>query len=303
MKLGKSLVLIDHAARVTRGDGTPRGGNVILLAAEDRVAQTIRPRLRAAGADLDRVYVIRSIIDPSGKESWPALRHDVEVIEEQAASLGDVLLIGIDPITAYLAGVDDHKATELRNVLLPLGKMAERLGSAVIAVNHVGKAPVLNAKHRALGSVAYGGTCRANYLFARDPDDSGRVLVMDNGCNLGPPAPTLAYTIEPSPTVGSIPIVRWDGSPVDKTADEVVAAEYAAVRAARHSEPVRDIAKAWLLERLKAGPVPQPDLEQEAKALAISWATVRRAKDDMGIKPTRSGFGKAGVWMWELPSP
>src|SRR5262249_40356121 len=143
-KLGKSLTMNTYVACTSSGTGMhgecpTRCGSVILLAAEDLVAQVVKPRLRVAGADLTKIHVIRSVLDPVGKEAWPALRQDIETIEEAARSLGDVVLIGIDPVTAYLAGVDDHKGTELRNVLLPLSRMAERLNIAVVLINHVGK--------------------------------------------------------------------------------------------------------------------------------------------------------------------
>ncbi|HLK10047.1 MAG TPA: AAA family ATPase [Candidatus Binatia bacterium] len=57
---GKSTVAYDVAARVSAGramplDNTPRDpAGVIILSAEDGLADTIRPRLEAADADLDR---------------------------------------------------------------------------------------------------------------------------------------------------------------------------------------------------------------------------------------------------------
>ena len=56
--LGKSFITLDIAARVTRGpigrmvQSTGQPGSVIVLSAEDDAADTIRPRLEAAGADL-----------------------------------------------------------------------------------------------------------------------------------------------------------------------------------------------------------------------------------------------------------
>jgi hypothetical protein len=305
-KLGKSLKLTHDAACVStgrplHGEKTTRDpGSVILLAAEDLIAQTIRPRLRVAGADLSRVHVIRTTITAAGSEVWPSLLTDIEAIEDAAKSLGDVLLIGIDPVTGYLETVNDHRASELRNVLLPLSRMAERLGCAVELVNHVGKAPVMNAKHRVLGSVAYGGTCRANYLFAKDPDDPGRVLMMDNGGNLGAPVPTLAYRIEAK---DGHPILTWYEDPVEKTADDVVAAELLAGTHAQQSESVRDIAKAFLQNALKCGPVLEADLKLAADALNLSWRTVKRAKKELGVESKREGFGKEGAWFWKFPTP
>src|SRR5260370_42484966 len=57
---GKSLVATDLCARITTGrpfpDGCPSLGprNVIFLDAEDNKNDTILPRLRAAGADMNR---------------------------------------------------------------------------------------------------------------------------------------------------------------------------------------------------------------------------------------------------------
>jgi hypothetical protein len=58
--LGKSLLALDLAARVTTGrdmpDTTPGvDGGVVLLSAEDDLAATVRPRLETAWADLDRL--------------------------------------------------------------------------------------------------------------------------------------------------------------------------------------------------------------------------------------------------------
>jgi hypothetical protein len=306
-KLGKSLTLVYHAACASRGrpmHGEQTAlppGSVILLSAEDPVAQVLRPRLRAAEADLDKVHIIRSVMEPGGTDVWPCLKTDIEAIEDAVCELGDVLLIGVDPVTAYLGGVDDYRGTELRNVLIPLAKMAERMNVAVELVHHVGKVPVANAKHRALGSVAYGGVCRANYLVAKDPDDPGRILLLDNGGNLGAPASTLAYKIES--TLDGLPVVSWYADPVNKTAADVVAAEIRAMRSAGHAESARGAARAWLLQRLKAGSVHVNDLRAEAEAHGISWRTVQNAKKDLNVIAIKTGFAEGDPWTWDLGSP
>jgi hypothetical protein len=66
---GKGQVLCDMVARITRGDSWPCGegsaplGNVILLTAEDDVRDTVTPRLKAAGADLERVEIVQMVRD------------------------------------------------------------------------------------------------------------------------------------------------------------------------------------------------------------------------------------------------
>src|SRR5881398_3739736 len=62
--VGKSLITIDLAARLSRGGPLPDGcvaGRphlTLLLSAEDGAADTTRPRAEAAGADLDRVVTV-----------------------------------------------------------------------------------------------------------------------------------------------------------------------------------------------------------------------------------------------------
>ncbi len=229
-KLGKSFVTIAMAASVSRGaplpmDDRPRDpASVIIMSAEDDVGRTIVPRLRSAGANLDKIHILESVILEDGTEALPSLRSDLDRIEEAAGSLGDCKLIIIDPITAYLFGIDDHHNVELRGVLSPLKRLAESLGIAVVLVSHTNKAGGPNGKYRVQGSIAYVGACRANFLFLKDREDptGRRVLMLDNGCNLAPTVPTLACRIEDR---GDGPRVEWETEPVPITTEEALAAE------------------------------------------------------------------------------
>ena len=62
--VGKSLLTLDLAARVTTGAPMPDGspgvhGSVLLISAEDDIADTVRPRFVAAGGDLTRLRALR----------------------------------------------------------------------------------------------------------------------------------------------------------------------------------------------------------------------------------------------------
>ena len=52
-------------------------------------------------------------------------------------------------------------------------------------------------------------------------------------------------------------------------------------------------------ELLANGPVPVPQIEDDAKAAGMSWATVRRAAEDLGIVTEKAGY--ADGWAWRLP--
>ena len=169
------------------------------MSAEDDPSRTIIPRLKAAGADLSRVHILESVVVAGGGEALPSLRADMAHIAAVADRLGDCRLIVIDPVSAYLGGVDDHRNAEVRGILSPLKQMAERLNAAVVLLSHLSKGGSSNPQQRVIGSIAYVGACRANFLFVKDREDptGRRVLMLDNGGNLARrprPWPTASRT-------------------------------------------------------------------------------------------------------------
>src|SRR5262249_5102708 len=134
---GKSFFATDVAARVTRGRGWPDGkpcpdGSVLMLAAEDDLADTVRPRLDAAGADPARVVALQGV---RGKDGHPrgVTLDDIDVIASALATMPDCRLVIIDPIGSYLgAGTDAHRDNEVRAKLAPLAAFAREYGVAVL---------------------------------------------------------------------------------------------------------------------------------------------------------------------------
>jgi putative DNA primase/helicase len=305
-KRGKSFVSLTLAAAVSRGAPMPGGpipagpASVVLMSAEDDASRTIKPRLRAAGADLSRIQNLESILPNDGGETLPSLRHDLELIEAAADSLGDCRLIVIDPVTAYLGGVDDHRNGELRGVLLRLMKAAERLGAAVVLLSHLSKSASTDAQQKVIGSVAYTAASRANFAFAKDRDDpTGRRVVMaDLGGNLAERADTLGFVIADR---GDGPRVEWLADPIHLTAEEALAAEQAALRDAVTS-PERHEAEQWLKEVLARGPQPAAKLREAAKGAGIAKRTLDRAKTAVGVQSEKAGFGLESGWTWSLPT-
>jgi AAA domain/Primase C terminal 2 (PriCT-2) len=90
--VNKSTLALDLTSRITRGDVLPNNegraplGNVIILSAEDDVADTIRPRLEVAGADLDRVHAITAVkLKKNGRRTFD-LTQDIERLYHSVAS-------------------------------------------------------------------------------------------------------------------------------------------------------------------------------------------------------------------------
>jgi putative DNA primase/helicase len=104
---GKSLILADMIARASRGDSWPCNegrapiGNVVFLTAEDDLDDTMIPRLIAAGADRKRVYFMQMVKKTGGGSRTFSLLTDLELLERKVVEIGDVVFVGIDPLSAY----------------------------------------------------------------------------------------------------------------------------------------------------------------------------------------------------------
>lgn len=184
--LGKSQAALAIAAIVTTcgrwpvsGERAERGA-VVILSAEDDPADTIRPRLEAAGGDLGRCYLIEAAQD-MGADGKPRRRgfsvvDDLPRLDAQLRRIGDVALIIIDPITAYLGAIDSHRNAEVRAALAPLADLAAQHGAAILAISHLRKSLAGEAVLQVIGSLAFGAAARAVYLVTRDPEDRERRL-------------------------------------------------------------------------------------------------------------------------------
>ena len=85
--VGKSSILYDLAARTSRD-----GLHVIVVTAEDHLAAVVRPRLEAAGAELEKVVIY------TGEVTFPESVTELEVlIEEHKAAL-----LILDPLVAFI---------------------------------------------------------------------------------------------------------------------------------------------------------------------------------------------------------
>src|SRR5262249_27293860 len=75
-------------------------------------------------------------------------------------------------------------------------------------------------------------------------------------------------------------------------ANEAMAADNGSHR----EERPRDTAQTFLGQLLAGGPVPSTQVKTDTEAAGLSWATVRRAQDALGVVPRQEGK----QWGWEL---
>jgi hypothetical protein len=315
--LGKSQVAIFIASAVTTGNTWPdsatvaSAGNVIILSAEDGLADTTRPRFDAAGGDPTRVRVVRAVeTAANGAKARGSfnLGADLLLLEEQIRSFGDVRLIIIDPLSSYMGNVDSHKNTDVRAVLEPISEMAERLRVAVLAITHLSKGDG-RAINRFVGSIAFVAAARAAFAVVSDPDDDSRSrrLLLQVKNNIAPLQPGLAFRVEQHEVAPGIvgSAISWDdAAPVTMTADQALTA-----RADRGTTTAKDDAVEFLREVLANGPVDVLDIEAEARSGAM-LSNTRRLKENkpfrdaakaLGVVKKRLGFGPGARMQWSLP--
>lgn len=298
---GKSTAALNITACTTRGwpmpgetqASVPRG-SVVLLSAEDGLADTIRPRLDAAGADCTRVVALKAIMshDENGDYRRPLdLARDIERIEAAVGEVQDCRLVVIDPVSAYMGeDTDSHENAAVRRVLAPVAEMAERLGVAVLAITHMRKAEG-KAMYRAMGSLAFIAAARSALAVCEDPEDPGKRLLLPVKSNLSAPPEGLAFRIIPRDDVATI---EWLAGAVTMTVDEALA-----TRPRRGPGAGRvDEAAAWLQAELADGKRHAAEISAVAVKAGISAATLQRAKAVVGVRSVKDGLG---VWAWELP--
>jgi putative DNA primase/helicase len=309
--VGKSQITASITAVVTAGGSWPVdcqpciAGEVLILSAEDDPADTMRPRLEAAGVDLRRAHIVDGVIrgyEGSGhrQDRMFCLEKDLQALDRKLAELANVAVLIIDPITAYLGKTDSHKNAEVRGLLAPLADLAARHNVAIIAISHMPKAIGTQAVMRIIGSVAFVAAARAAYLVTTDSEDKTRRLFLPTKNNLGPDTTGLSFRIEaatvPSPD-GPIETSRvaWDLEPVLITADEAI---QAADCGPKRTSAI-DKAKLWLQVVLADGPMDVGEVLQKAKAEGITEKTVRRAKKALGVEAVKLAMD--GGWSWSLP--
>jgi len=294
---GKTFVGLDMAARITAGrpwpdaqgpQDAPTPGNVIILTSEDHLEFTIRPRLNAMQADPARIVALKGVTGPAGDEFFDVLRH-LPALETLTRNVGDVRLVLIDPLTAFLGATDQNRNGEVRTALARLSDLAERYGCAIVGISHLSKDTGKQAIHRTIGSVAFSATARAVWLVSEDKQDSERRLLVPVKMNLGPMAKSLAFRVKDMAVI-------WEAGQFDYAADDVLTALDANQRTAI------DEAVEWLRSLLADGRMQSKEIRRLARQEGITAETLKRARSKLGVVAEKEGIGSMSVWYCSLPA-
>lgn len=170
---GKTTVVLQIIAKLTKGEPIlneiteeetgVKPINVIYQTAEDGLGDTIKPRLLAAGADCSRVLVIDD-------QDQPLTMVDARL--EEAIIQTKARLVVLDPIQGFLgAGVDMHRANEIRPLMKRISVLAEKYQCAIILIGHMNKNSNGKSSYRGLGSIDFQAAARSVLIVGRVKDE------------------------------------------------------------------------------------------------------------------------------------
>ena len=317
---GKTTIAVDFAATVTAGTAWPDGtqatkGNVVIWSGEDGIADTLLPRLIAAGANKERVFFVDVVKDKAGPRPFDPSK-DMPALEKTIADVGGADLIIIDPIVSAVGG-DSHKNAEVRKGLRPVVDLAMSVNAAIIGITHLSKGSKdSNALERVTGSLAFGAVARVVYITIKKAapeeqnEEEGSYSLLPKASsvsafircksNIGPRGGGFEYelssrTLVDHPTIETSSVIwrrKLTGDP------EWLMAEYESKIGP--TEKAIDTAKSFLKRLLKNGPMWGKDVLTYGAQQNMSESTLIRAKKEEGIISKKQTNGR---WFWSLPEP
>lgn len=280
---GKTTLVLAVAALLTRGGPMPESGaqcepfTVIYQTAEDGIADTIKPRLVAVGADCARVAVI--------DESSQPLSFGDDRLERAIRQVGAKMLI-LDPLQAYLGGtVDMHRANEIRPLFARLGAVAERTGCAVVIIGHMNKMSGAKGIQRGLGSMDIPAVARSILLVGRDRDNPNVRIMAHLKSSLAAEGRSIAFSLDEN--MG----FRWIGY-YDISAEELLNGG----RTADGWQTKQSRAEQLLTVLLTEGDKSCSDIYAALDAEQIGRRTAENAKKAIGAVSYKLG----ACWYWTL---
>jgi putative DNA primase/helicase len=256
------------------GTANGKAGDVIILSAEDNPADTIVPRLMAAGADLSRIHIVKAVRDHNRERPFD-LSVDLEGLE-RAHDLRRVKLVLIDPISSYLGVANRNNGGVVRAIQDRLASFVAKHELAALTVFHLNKSSGASAITRIMGSTEWVAVPRAVFLVIEEAGTDRRLfLPLKN--NLAPDRVGYAFRIENRIVADGIKTsaVVWDGDPVTITADEALAA-------AAKNKKASSTAMDFLQQLLRDGPVDQTEAVRLGAEAGFTEKNLRMARENLG---------------------
>ncbi|MFR0714565.1 AAA family ATPase [Enterobacterales bacterium BD_CKDN230030183-1A_HGKHYDSX7] len=301
---GKTTLLIGLIATITTGGRWPDGnrcsepGNALIWSSEDDPADTLIPRLTAAGADMSRVYIIQGLTNARGDADPFDPANDIVRLRETASEIGGVSLLMLDPIVSAVKG-DMHKANDVRRALQGVVDFAEQNLCAVVGISHFAKGGAGSSPaDRVIGSQAFSALARTVLVAAKQEDSDQRVLARAKS-NIGADEGGVSYTIEPCDIGDGIEATRvvW-GEAIEGSAREILGeAEASSDEEAQDLDDPSDC----LYRILKDNPLESNEAKALMRRNGYTEKQIRRAREKLSVVTARTGNKKDVKSFWSLP--
>ena len=220
--MGKSLLAIDIAAHVSTcrtmpGDCTGKIGSVILIAPEDGAADTIKPRVAAAGGHLSRIHLLNTVecLDINDVKKLKLYQKSFSLAKnlfdlEQTIIQTKAILVILDPLTAVLGhNIDSSRDQGIREIFTPLAFLAESTNCAFLIVRHLKKGTSDNLLYRGAGAIGIIAAARTCLTIFYDPADEKKRVLAVTKSNLAEPPKNLSYQVVPDES--NAPHIQWLG--------------------------------------------------------------------------------------------
>lgn len=250
------------------------------------------PRLIAANADLNNVFINGPATGSAGERLFD-LDQDLSRLKAQLDALGDVALIIIDPVTAFLGKKDANKIGDVRGILAKLAHLAESYRTCVLAISHLNKDEAKKAVYRTIGSVGFSAAARTVFMVVKDASDPNRRIMAPVKSNIGPDTDGYAWRVQsvvlPQQGIKTSKVV-FEDTVYRSTADELLGVRSEGGAALKEA---MDFLKAMLGN----GAIHSAKLKEDAQAAGINESTLIRARRALGVIPQKVG----DKWYSRLP--
>jgi hypothetical protein len=221
-----------------------------------------------------------------------SLAHDIDRIHQTLRRWTDCRLVVIDPISAFLDGIDANSNMDVRRLLTRLATIARMYKTAVLAISHFRKAAAAMLLYRSLGSIAFTLATRVVLTLVPDPAVEGRRLLLPAKMNPLPQAQHQGRAF----SIG-VDRLDWDPDPVLLAPDDL---RELTATGQIYNDRI-DEAQQWLRNFLKGGRKPATEVHAAARAAEIPVKLLYAARKRARIRAVRAGkdHGGRGRWYWE----
>lgn len=297
--VGKTFLSLALVTAITTGkplpdqDGKstiyPKPGNVLLLGNEDDIADTVRPRLDAMGADIHRVFRVEAKKNIRTRKRQAISLLDVDILRASIQKY-EARLVVIDPVQAFIGGnVDMNNRQHISLVLTDIGELAKECDTAFLLLMHLNKGARDRTLDKVTGSGEFTSKVRSVLMVGRDPQNPNLRVMAQEKMSVAKEGASVLFSLDGG-------MFTWAGT-TTVTATEMLQPDMI------HEERRSKLGEAmdWLKDQLSDGSKYNgEELLRDGENADIARKTLRRAAQELGVVIERER-GARGRWFWSLP--